>query len=230
MNKWNKWKNVLKSNTQKKDFSSSQREANPWPPRYRLERSNRWALGNSWWAALGPILQPSSKMLGRFLISLYPSPLFNVEVYQETSITPYCLSRMFTNTSTLIWGRGAHKHSVCTYRLDLFKCCWNQGVHFRPSQLFLSGVVGSYVTHLMVYDLPHHESPTAQLLERPTGIWKVMGSTPVGKIQNSFSEYSTLALFFIYHTKKYCFGVWKWWENTISCILYITNWHGFSIL
>ena len=36
--------------------------------------------------------------------SLYPSPLFNVEVCQETSITRYCLSGMFTN------------------RLDLFKC------------------------------------------------------------------------------------------------------------
>ena len=32
----------------------------------------------------------------------------------------------------------------------------------------------------LVYDLAHHESPIAQWLERPTGIWKVMGSTPVG--------------------------------------------------
>ena len=30
-----------------------------------------------------------------------------------------------------------------------------------------------------VYDLAHHESPIAQWLERPTGTWKVMGSTPV---------------------------------------------------
>ena len=35
---------------------------------------------------------------------------------------------------------------------------------------------------------PHHESPIAQWLERPTGIWKVMGSTPVGGSENSFSE------------------------------------------
>ncbi len=32
------------------------------------------------------------------------------------------------------------------------------------------------------------ESPVAQWLERPTGIWKVMGSTPVGGSENSFSE------------------------------------------
>ena len=29
-------------------------------------------------------------------------------------------------------------------------------------------------------DLVHHRSPIAQWLEHPTGIWKVMGSTPVG--------------------------------------------------
>ena len=43
----------------------------------------------------------------------YPSPLFNVEVYQETSVTPYCLSRMFPNTSTLIWGRGGLINTFC---------------------------------------------------------------------------------------------------------------------
>ena len=41
----------------------------------------------------------------------------------------------------------------------------------------------------LVYDLAHHESPIAQWLERPTDIWKVMGSTPVGGSENSFSEY-----------------------------------------
>ena len=40
----------------------------------------------------------------------------------------------------------------------------------------------------LVYDLAQHESPIAQWLERPTGIWKVMGSTPVGGSENSFSE------------------------------------------
>ena len=45
--------------------------------------------------------------------SLYPSPLFNVEVCQETSITRYCLSGMFTNTSTLIWGRGGLINTLC---------------------------------------------------------------------------------------------------------------------
>ena len=32
----------------------------------------------------------------------------------------------------------------------------------------------------------------AQWLERPTGIWKVMGSTPVGGSENYFSEYFDL--------------------------------------
>ena len=36
------------------------------------------------------------------------------------------------------------------------------------------------VTHKEVYDLARHKSPIAQWLERPTGIWKVIGSTPVG--------------------------------------------------
>ena len=40
-----------------------------------------------------------------------------------------------------------------------------------------------------IYDLAHHESPIAQWLERLTGIWKVMGSTPIGGSENSFSEY-----------------------------------------
>ena len=51
----------------------------------------------------------------------------------------------------------------------------------------------THVTHTnLVYDLAHHESPIAQWLERPTGIWKVMGSTPVGGSENSFSEYFDL--------------------------------------
>ena len=41
----------------------------------------------------------------------------------------------------------------------------------------------------LVYDLAHHEPPIAQWLERPTGIWKVMGSTPVGGSENFLSEY-----------------------------------------
>ena len=44
----------------------------------------------------------------------------------------------------------------------------------------------------LVYDLAHHESPTSQWLERPTSIWKVMGSTPVGGLEKSFSEYFNL--------------------------------------
>ena len=40
----------------------------------------------------------------------------------------------------------------------------------------------------LVYDLVRHESPIAQWLKRPTGIWKIMGSTPVEDSENSFSE------------------------------------------
>ena len=49
------------------------------------------------------------------------------------------------------------------------------------------------VTHKNpVYDLAHLESPIAQWLERPTGIWKVMGSIPVGGSENSFPEFFDL--------------------------------------
>ena len=44
----------------------------------------------------------------------------------------------------------------------------------------------------LVDDLAHYESPIAQWLKRPTGIWKVMGSTPGGGSENSFSEYFDL--------------------------------------
>ena len=44
----------------------------------------------------------------------------------------------------------------------------------------------------LVYNLAHHESPIAQWLERPTAIWKVMGSAPVGGSENSFSKYFDL--------------------------------------
>ena len=41
----------------------------------------------------------------------------------------------------------------------------------------------------------------AQWLERPTGIWKVVGSTLVGGSENSFSEYFDLRtlLHYLYH-------------------------------
>ena len=54
----------------------------------------------------------------------------------------------------------------------------------------------SHVTHTLykklVDDLAHLDSPIAQWLQCPTGIWKVMGSTPVGGSENSFSEYFDL--------------------------------------
>ena len=49
----------------------------------------------------------------------------------------------------------------------------------------------------LVDDLAHHESPIAQWLEHPTGIWKVMGSTPVGGSENLFLSISTWERFFI---------------------------------
>ena len=66
----------------------------------------------------------------------------------------------------------------------------------------------------LVYDLARHESPIAQWLERPTSTWKVMGLTPVGGSENSFSEYFDLrtllhCLHFIQVTNPF-----------------ITKWHG----
>ena len=54
----------------------------------------------------------------------------------------------------------------------------------------------------LVYHLAHHEPPIAQWLERPTGIWKVMGSTPVEGSENCFSEYFDLGalLHYLHYT------------------------------
>ena len=57
---------------------------------------------------------------------------------------------------------------------------------------------------ILVYDLAHHESPIAQWLERPTGVWKVMVSTPVGGSENSFSEYFDLKTRLHYSHKCCC--------------------------
>ena len=46
----------------------------------------------------------------------------------------------------------------------------------------------SHIQEPSIYDLVYHESPIAQWLECPTGIWKVMGSTPIGGLENSSSE------------------------------------------
>ena len=42
-----------------------------------------------------------------------------------------------------------------------------------------------------VDDLAHQESPIAQWLEHLTGIWKVMGSTPIGGSKSVFLSIST---------------------------------------
>ena len=60
----------------------------------------------------------------------------------------------------------------------------------------------SHIYKNLVYDLAHHESPIAQWLERPTAIWKVMGSTPVGGSENSFSEHLDLRTLLRYLIQK----------------------------
>ena len=47
----------------------------------------------------------------------------------------------------------------------------------------------------LVDDLAHYESPIAQWLERLSGIWKVMGSTPVGGSENRPFPSSLVPLF-----------------------------------
>ena len=62
----------------------------------------------------------------------------------------------------------------------------------RTQHTFLENLISKYDTGPV--QLPGlsrngpQESPIAQWLERPTGIWKVMGSTPVEGSENSFSE------------------------------------------
>ena len=58
----------------------------------------------------------------------------------------------------------------------------------------------------LVYNLAHHESPIAQWLERPTGIWKVMGSTPIGGSEMYFDLRTLLHyLHFIQVTNPFIF-------------------------
>ena len=76
----------------------------------------------------------------------------------------------------------------------------------------------------LVYDLAHHESPIAQWLERPTGTWKVMGSTPIGGSENSFSEYLDLRMllhyllpYLVWSADSFLFfSFWYWhWLNSL---------------
>ena len=63
--------------------------------------------------------------------------------------------------------------------------------HIYHFDMLKFAVNRTLVTHKnLVYDLAQHESPITQWLaiQRPTGIWKVMGSTPVGGSESSFSE------------------------------------------
>ena len=49
-----------------------------------------------------------------------------------------------------------------------------------------------YQLNALTTELWETRGEQGHILERPTGIWKVMGSTPVGDSENSFSEYFDL--------------------------------------
>ena len=70
--------------------------------------------------------------------------------------------------------------------------------------------------------LAHHESPIAQWLGRPTGIWKVMGSTPIGGSENSFFEYFNLRtllhyLHFIQGTNPFISSILLLFSLSVKC-------------
>ena len=65
----------------------------------------------------------------------------------------------------------------------------------------------------------------AQWLEHPTGIWKVMGLTPVGGSENSFSEYFDLrtllhCLYFIQVTNPFIKARFILWCLLLKCKLF----------
>ena len=69
----------------------------------------------------------------------------------------------------------------------------------------------------LLYDLAY-ESPIAQWLEHPTGIWKVMGSAPVGGSENSFSEYFDLRTLLHYLQEILCLKYFRR-ESVIGAVL-----------
>ena len=89
----------------------------------------------------------------------------------------------------------------------------------------------THVTHIrtynLVYDIAHHESPIAQWLERPTGIWKVIGSTLVGGSENSFSEYFVLRTLLHYLHKVYYCSIALTFHivNSTSCVIQSPDQH-----
>ena len=95
---------------------------------------------------------------------------------------------------------GSQTHDLAEYWLDaltteLWETRGEQG-HFDA----LSLAVWQDTCHTyknLVYDLAHHESPIAQWLGHPTGIWKVMGSTPIGGPKKIFLNILTWENFFI---------------------------------
>ena len=72
----------------------------------------------------------------------------------------------------------------------------------NENQTSCLGALASQHTHKnLVYGLAHRESPIAQWLEHPSGISKVMGSTPVGGSEKFFSLFIRLDnIFFIIYT------------------------------
>ena len=87
-------------------------------------------------------------------------------------------------------------HFVYTLSKSPIHLSFNHIYHFDMLSLAVSRTLASYKNKNLVHGLAHHESPIAQWLERPTSIWRVMGSTPVGVSENSFSgyEYNLLLL------------------------------------
>ena len=85
----------------------------------------------------------------------------------------------------------------------------------------------------LVYDLAHHESPIAQWLERPAGIWKVMGSTFLSiSTWECFSVIYTLYKSPIYlslrrelKVRRVAEYLWltarclEIWSNTVECVI-----------
>ena len=61
------------------------------------------------------------------------------------------------------------------------------------------------ITH--TYYLAHRKPPIAQWLEHPAGIWKVMGSTPVGGSENSLLFWQSCARFAYFFN---CGILWTW--------------------
>ena len=112
------------------------------------------------------------------------------------SPTPWPSRYWLHALTTELWEtRGEQGHVVIIYTLSKspMHLSFIRIYHFDMLSLAVwQDTCHRYKNLHVVYDLAHHESPIAQWFEHPTCIWKVMGSTPVGGSENSFSEYFNL--------------------------------------